>query len=74
MLYGEEIAEFITNEWGVTMTRQKVARAISDYCKNNNIEAEELYYKAQKAIKRVYPKDIWIPAIREYISKRSEVS
>lgn len=57
MLYAKEIGEL----YG--LSSQKIAALISSYAEKANIEVPRLYFNTRNGIKRVYPKDIWRPAM-----------
>lgn len=68
MLYAKEIAQLYTYK-GKKFTSQKIAIIIGGYLKANCIEYESLYFETRHGLCKVYPFEIYDPAMKWYFEK-----
>ena len=68
MLFAKEIAKIYTYK-NKNFTSQKISTIIKGYLKANNIEYEDLYYETKYGLSKVYPFEIYDPAMKWYFEK-----
>lgn len=68
MLFAKEITELYQYN-GKKFTSQKISNIISGYVKANKISYEQLYYETGYGLCKVYPFDIYDPAMKWYLKK-----
>lgn len=66
MLYADEILEIFKAYLPVDTTPKKIHSIISKHCKEYNKEDPNLYYNTRGGLKKVYPQDLWYPALVKY--------
>lgn len=70
MLFAKEIASLydIMDSKG-NPNYSLVGKAINEYIKENNIEYNQLFYNTKNGLRKVFPKHIYIPALKYYKDK-----
>lgn len=66
LLFAEEIYEMLSPMLENFIEPRAIHSIIKNYCKNHNIEIEEVYYQTSKGLKKVYDVNIATKALREY--------
>lgn len=68
MLFAKEIIEVYQYN-GKKFTAKKIGNIIDSYVKKHEIEYEQLYYATRYGVCRVYPFEIYDPAMKWYLEK-----